>query len=267
MKKFIAFSLSVALLFASVPHAFASTEDFSTPVPIRDPAQTVRNIDTTPSPNTGTEFVSIPDENFLRWVNEGLYNSDEEYHYYDEYTPNLNEECDDLYAEDSARASWVYLDPFTYYGQESNNTCTAACTRMAMKWLTGLSISEATIVKEINTPGTFLDARDYLNTNQTSHKYSYISGMDEPTFRSVLYTSIKNDAPPIVAVKMKTSNGWPYDFNSHALIVYSAMSDRTEFAICDPWAGYVGDREWEYYDKDANPFWYAFAIHGGGCLY
>ena len=58
-------------------------------------------------------------------------------------------------AEDSSvaplAATWEYLSPFTYYGQEESYSCGPATVRMALKYLTGDTYDESDIRDGCNT--------------------------------------------------------------------------------------------------------------------
>ena len=75
------------------------------------------------------------------------------------------------------------------------------------------------------------------------------------------------EAPPIIGVRESTSDDWPYDLGGHALAVYSTMSDKSEFALCDPWAGYVDDDNNRWYDKSDDDLYDAYDAVNIGYMY
>lgn len=179
---------------------------------------------------------------------------------------NLIEEDDD--SGYTVFASWVPLSPFTYYKQEVNNTCTIACTRMAFRYVDGSTPSESTIKSTTGAPCSIDSAVKYFNNNTTSSfSYSARYRATKTTMKNDLYSTISNGAPPILGIHLTISDGWPFDLNVHAVAVYSIMSDKSEVALCDPWAGYIGQPDWRWYDKSADDLYSAYDAVNAGYMY
>lgn len=146
------------------------------------------------------------------------------------------------------------LTPFNYYSQETNYTCGPACVRMALKYLASSSnYSESEISDGCNTTpgvGTYLaDMVEYINGEQNKTNYIPRYQKNISTMRiDISECIINSNASSIIGVIENSSNGWPYDSSiGHFVTVYGAYSDRSCFAICDPWAGFVGDSNNRWY--------------------
>ncbi|MCX6655473.1 MAG: hypothetical protein NTY03_10185 [Candidatus Bathyarchaeota archaeon] len=169
-------------------------------------------------------------------------------------------------------AYWEPLSPFYYYGQELGMSCGPASVRMALKYLTGTTYSEATIRNGCNfdpVTGTFLaDLVDYTNDEQDENFYLAKYGQTKATMNSNLYNGITIwDAPPIIGVEESINAGWPYDIGGHFLAVYSVMSDKSEYALCDPWAGFIDDDDNRWYDKSDDDLYSAYDAVNIGYMY
>ena len=168
---------------------------------------------------------------------------------------------------DAILASWVYLDPFTYYQQNIINSCTIACLRMAFKYVHGSTPTESTIQATTGVPCSIGDATNYFNNYTTDYQYYAKYGASKATMKDDLYSCISAGAPPIIGLKLTSSDGWPFDLACHAVAIYSAMSDKSRFAMCDPWAGYVGEPGWRWYDRDADKLFSAYDAVNAGYMY
>lgn len=166
-----------------------------------------------------------------------------------------------------ARASWVYLDPFTYYDQQRGNSCTVACLRMALKYITGSTPSEDTIIKSTGVPCSINNAVTYFNDYTTDYEYTAKFQASKSTMKTDLYNAVNNEVPPIVGLNPTLDDGWPYEFRSHAVTVYSVMSDKSQFAVCDPYAGYADEPESRWYDRTADEMFRAYDAHNSGYMY
>ena len=169
--------------------------------------------------------------------------------------------------EPQANATWTTLESFPYYKQEVNNTCTIACTRMALKFVHGSTPSESTIKETTGAPCSIANATDYFNNYTSGYEYSVKYGGWKSTKKNNLYSCISGGAPPILGIHMTTSDGWPYDLDCHAVAAYAALSDKSKFMLCDPWAGYKGDNDWRWYSKTADELYDAFSGTNAGYMY
>lgn len=168
----------------------------------------------------------------------------------------------------SATASWVYTSDstytFYYYGQELSYSCGAASVRMALKALSNLSLSESTIRKgcgTTSTDGTYVsDMTDYMVDTQDDYAYDSKYSILSSLFHSNLYNAISDGAPPIVGIKTSTSDGWFYNTSGHFIVPYAIMSDKSSYALADPWGGYAGVDDWKWYTKSAGDLWSAYTF-------
>lgn len=164
-------------------------------------------------------------------------------------------------------STWIPLDPFTYYAQDTNNTCTIACIRMALKYVIGSAPSETTISNVTGAPCSIDSAVSYFNKYTDNYQYTAKYNATKLSMKNDLYSCISNGAPPILGIHMTTDDGWPYDLDCHAVAAYSVRDDKSEFALCDPWAGYVLDNKWKWYDKSADDLYAAYNAVNAGYMY
>lgn len=181
-----------------------------------------------------------------------------------------------VYAQnDNTRAYWIQLDDmssFVYYAQELNYSCGPACVKMALKYITGTTYSEATIRTGCNTStsGTAIDnMKTYINSEQGYNTYETHFRESKTTMKNHLYSGIVAcDAPPIVGLQESTSDGWFFNISAHYVAVYSVKSDKSEVAIADPWAGYVSSSSpYKWYDKSTNDVYSAYNAINCGYMY
>lgn len=171
-----------------------------------------------------------------------------------------------------AATSWNQISPmssFYYYGQEESNTCGSACSKMALKFLTGTTYSESTIKKAINALGgaTLSNIATYLNQIQNKNTYIAIYGVSKNIMKNNLYSGVVTyNAPPIIGLQESINKGWPYNLNSHGVTIYSITSDKSEVAIADPWAGYKGDST-RWFDKSTDDVYTAYSAINVGYVY
>ena len=245
MKKAISLILSLCFLCSLCVTAFAADVPSE---PIDGSSMTVgRSVADDPS-YTGTGLLEATQEEMDYWA---------------QYAP------DEILEEEpiTRAATWTTLEPFTYYKQEVNNTCTIACVRMALKYVHGSTPSESTIKSTTGAPCSIADAVDYFNNYTSDYSYSVKYGGWKSTMKSNLYSCISDGAPPILGIHMTTSDGWPYDLDCHAVAAYAALSNKSKFALCDPWAGYKGDDDWRWYSKTADDLYDAFSGTNAGYMY
>mgnify|MGYP001160543023 FL=1 len=171
-----------------------------------------------------------------------------------------------------AKASWTTLTPFTYYGQLTNYSCGAASVRMALKYLTGTTYAESTIRTGTNTTSssgtTIANMISYINDEQDENVYVGRYNQSKATMKNNLYSGVATfDAPSLIGIQESTSDGWPFDLAGHAVAIYAAMSDKSDFGICDPWAGYVDDDDNRWYVKSDDDLYDAYDAINGGYMY
>jgi hypothetical protein len=178
--------------------------------------------------------------------------------------------------EPNERATWYMLSNigsnFTYYGQEQANTCGPACVKMALKYLTGTAYSEATIATGCGTTPTGTPIGNmctYINSMQTVNAYYFQYSANLTTMQNNLFSGIVTyDAPPIIGVTEKTVYTFPYNSTSgHAVLIYGVKSDKSEMAIADPWAGYLGDYSNAFYSVGAGNLHLAYSVTYYGYMY
>jgi predicted double-glycine peptidase len=171
-----------------------------------------------------------------------------------------------------AAASWMPLDPFTYYAQEKSYSCGPASVKMALKFLTGTTYSESTIRTGCSTTtgGTYLsDMKVYINDEQSENPYVTMYQETKDNMKDDLYAGIVTwDAPPIVGLKETTNDGWGYNLAAHFVVIYSIMSDKSEVALCDPWAGYNSSSASDkWVDKSTDDLFTAYDAVNVGYMY
>lgn len=70
--------------------------------------------------------------------------------------------------------------------------------------------------------------------------------------------------------KFSSSNGWLYSSGGHFMSVYGAKSDKSEFALADPWIGYsnsgLAGNGWSY-SKSATDIFKAYNSVNIGLMY
>jgi len=180
---------------------------------------------------------------------------------------------DEISITKATTATWNALDPFTYYAQAYNYSCGAASVRMALKYITGTSYTEATVrtgCGTTSTSGTTLaNMKTYINSKQSSNPYVTVFGATKTTMKNNIYSGIVTwDAPPIVGLKESTSNGWAFNLAAHAVTIYSILSDKSEVALCDPWAGYYSSTSsYKWVDKTTDDLYAAYSAIDAGYMY
>lgn len=88
---------------------------------------------------------------------------------------------------------------------------------------------------------------------------------------SYLYSGIVSyGAPPIIGMAFSSSDGWLYSSDGHFMSVYGAKSDKSEFALADPWIGYsnsgLAGNGWSY-SKSATDIFKAYNRVNIGLMY
>lgn len=168
--------------------------------------------------------------------------------------------------------TWNYLTGFTAYKQSTNYYCTVASCKAAIQYLTGSSDSQSTIASALGTTSSgtkFGNAKTYLNNNQSSNTYvSKASDTSLTTMKSNFYSGINTyDAPPLISVKLSTSNGWAYNTSGHTMCISGARSDKEYFRIADPYIKWVDSSASMFYSKSASKIHDAISARGNGYIY
>ena len=144
----------------------------------------------------------------------------------------------------SQRATWTYLPNYYVYNQTTSYNCGPACIQAALKYLTGSAPSQSTVASGCNTTGitgTYIaDMVAYINTQQSQNTYESRYNLSSYSMKSALYSGIMTyDAPPIIGMYFYQEDGWDYSSTRHYMSVYGTMSDKSKFALADPWIGYA----------------------------
>ena len=89
--------------------------------------------------------------------------------------------------------------------------------------------------------------------------------------KNCLYSGVVTyDAPPIIGMAFSSNDGWLYSSGGHFMSVYGAMSDKSEFALADPWIGYsnsgLSGNSWSY-SKSATDIFNAYNSVNIGLMY
>ena len=256
MKKFISLLLAITLIFSSATVAFASesaeNDGFIEAGTVYVGVET-RSVD-----STATPFGARPA------TTEDIAES--------------NSLPDKPVAEESAvtpRASWTYLSGYLVYNQTTSYNCGPAAVQAALRYLTGSAPTQATIAngcKTTSTEGTYLaNMLTYINNEQSENTYISKYQADSTSMKNYLYSGIVTyDAPPIIGMAFSSSDGWLYSSGGHFMSVYGAMSDKSTFALADPWIGYsnsgLTDNAWSY-SKAATDIFNAYNSVNIGLMY
>lgn len=185
------------------------------------------------------------------------------------------EETDDS-SDMSAKATWYYLDnTFYVYNQSTYYYCGPAAVQAVLRYINGSASSQATIANGCNTSsenGTYLsDMITYLNKKQSTNTYKASYSSSSSILKSKIYTDIvTNDIPLIIGLAFSSGDGWLYDTTGHFMSVYGVASDKSSFALADPWIGYSGSGLSSYsssYTKTASTVYSAYNSGGLGIAY
>lgn len=171
-------------------------------------------------------------------------------------------------------ASWTYLSGYTVYAQNTNYNCGPASVQAALKYIKGSAPSQSKIAEECktNTSGTYLsNMLTYINEQQSVNRYvsKYQASFD--SMKNYLYFGVVQcNAPPIIAMSFSTGEGWLYSSNGHFMSVYGALSDKSRFALADPWIGYSGSGLSSYswsYSKSSAEIYKAYSNINSGLMF
>lgn len=173
------------------------------------------------------------------------------------------------------RASWTYLSGYLVYNQTTSYNCGPAAVQAALKYLNGSTPTQATIAegcKTTSTSGTYLsDMLTYINSEQSKNTYTSKYQDNSTNMKNYLYSGVVSyDAPPIIGMAFSSSDGWLYSSGGHFMSVYGAKSDKSAFALADPWIGYsdsgLTDNAWSY-SKSATDIFNAYNSVNIGLMY
>ncbi|WP_455717346.1 C39 family peptidase [Anaerosporobacter sp.] len=170
--------------------------------------------------------------------------------------------------------SWTYLSGYLVYNQTTSYNCGPAAVQAAMKYLTGSTPTQSTIATGCGTTtsGTYLsDMLTYINKKQEENLYVSQYKADSSSMENYLYSGVViYMAPPIIGMSFSSSDGWLYSTGGHFMSVYGARSDKSLFALADPWIGYSGSglsgNSSSYY-KTANVIYNAYSNKNIGLMY
>lgn len=174
----------------------------------------------------------------------------------------------------TSRATWTCLSDYLVYSQTTSYNCGPAAVQAALEYLTGSTPTQATIAEgcKTTTAGTYLsDMLTYINSEQSENKYVSKYEADSTNMKTYLYAGIViYDAPPIIGMAFSSSDGWLYSSGGHFMSVYGTTSDKSTFALADPWIGYsnsgLTDNAWSY-SKSATDIFNAYNSVNIGLMY
>lgn len=172
------------------------------------------------------------------------------------------------------RASWTYLSGYLVYNQTTSYNCGPAAVQAALRYLNGSTPTQATIAESCGTTtsGTYLaDMLTYINDEQDENTYISKYQANSTNMKNCLYSGVVTyDAPPIIGMAFSSNDGWLYSSGGHFMSVYGAMSDKSEFALADPWIGYsnsgLSGNSWSY-SKSATDIFNAYNSVNIGLMY
>lgn len=170
------------------------------------------------------------------------------------------------------RLTWYGLG-VTYYGQQTSMSCGPACVRMALKYLTDITYSEATIRNNTSynaSSGTYLsNLVSYLNSEQDVRNYVKAYEVSRQSFANFVYAGIVYaSAPSICGLIPKTANGFPYNMsNGHFVLIHQVAGDKSAVEVFDPWAGYQNDLSYKTYELYMDDIYDAYSLINCGLGY
>lgn len=251
-KRVFALTMSLLMMISMVSMSAYAAEASDFPTPLEETGVKIsRNVDVVSSTPGG----SLParKEVIEQWVE-----SNNEF----ELAADLNSEV-----ATAGAATWVEIDDFYYYGQETSTSCGAAAVKMALKGLTGVTYSESTVrtgCQWVEGVGTYMDnCTAYLNSVQSLYDYDDKYSVLKSLFNSNMYSAVSDGAPPIVGIAITREDGWFYNTSGHALTIYAILSDKSAYAIADPWGGYVDNDDWKWYTKTDDVMFEAYDWNQG----
>jgi predicted double-glycine peptidase len=173
-------------------------------------------------------------------------------------------------------SSWNYLSGYIIYNQISSYNCGPATVQAALTYLVGdwNTPDQSTIAQGCNTTtnGSYInDMVAYINRQQKKYKYTGRFNENLAGMRNALYSGVSNsNVAPIIGLTFSTSDGWPYSTNGHFVSVYGAKSDKSSFALADPWIGFSGSGlsgQSSSYSKSASALYKAYNRVNIGLMY
>lgn len=179
-------------------------------------------------------------------------------------------------SQDSIRqsaSSWKYLNGFTVYSQVTSYNCGPASVQAALNYL-GVNRNQSDIAKGCRTTvnGSYIaDMVTYINRQQGRNRYVGKYNESKSEMTRLLYSTVATGkAVPIIGLTFSTNDGWLYSTNGHFMSVYGAKSDKSAFALGDPWIGYSGSglygESWTY-TKSATTLYKAYSKVNIGFMY
>jgi predicted double-glycine peptidase len=169
--------------------------------------------------------------------------------------------------------SWNYLSGYTVYNQLTSYNCGPATVQAALKHL-GYTPSQSDIARgcKTTTNGSYIaDMVSYINRQQSKYRYTGRYNESSSEMSRLLYSGVTNsNVAPIVGMTFSTSDGWLYSTNGHFMSVYGAKSDKSSFALADPWIGYSGsglNGQSSTYTKSTSTIYKAYNKVNIGLMY
>lgn len=170
--------------------------------------------------------------------------------------------------------TWTYLSNYVVYNQITSYNCGPASVQAALKYIKGDTPTQAKIAEgcKTTTSGTYLsDMLTYINGQQSTRKYVSKYEADSDTMKSCLYSGVVTyNVAPIIGMAFSSDDGWLYSSGGHFMSVYGATSDKSKFALADPWIGYSGsglsNNSWSY-SKSSTDIYNAYSSKNIGLMY
>lgn len=256
MKRFFSLILTVAMLFSINTVAYASEvasgDEFVEATPIYVDVET-RLMETFTSPagalpatTTDIEASNNMEDKIVASANEDL----------------------------TRAATWTYLSNYLVYNQTTSYNCGPASVQAALKYINGNTPTQAKIAEgcKTTTSGTYLsNMLTYINGQQSANKYVSKYNANSDTMKSCLYSGVVTyNAAPVIGMAFSSNDGWLYSSGGHFMSVYGATSDKSKFALADPWIGYSGsglsNNSWSY-SKSATDIYDAYSSVNIGLMY
>lgn len=151
----------------------------------------------------------------------------------------------ELGLSNSTRATWTYLQGYVVYSQSTSYNCGPAAVQAALRYINGYAPAQSSVASgcSTTTAGTYVSNMvTYINGQQSRRVYEaeyYYQFTGD--FNTDLYDGVVvRKAPAIVGLYFNMDQGWAYNSGLHFMSVYGAMSDKSRFALADPWVGYAG---------------------------
>ncbi|MBO4419110.1 MAG: C39 family peptidase [Oscillospiraceae bacterium] len=274
MKRIVLIFLLLAILTSIAVPCYASTSPMEEPTEATEEAAiiTAEQDNRSERPNdTGKAGYVVP---------SGLQEADESVilRFFEEHPEELAEPDDSFTVSKNnptKKASWVWTidgsgHGFYYYPQQEYYTCVAACARMCLRGVSGISVTEASVVKAMNlTPTqncTIQAAVNYLNSKQGNYHYNEWYSLWSSGFHRLQLEAVCSGAPTMIGIAVPNgASYWPYATNGHCVACYGMMDDKSYYMIADPAGGYESEPSWRWYSRTASQVWAAYSsVRGHG---